>query len=75
MGHSSIDVTLDRYGHLFPELDAAIALSFGERLAAARDNRNSKVCTPRSDAHSQGGQKLGAGVKARADRLGSRRDA
>src|SRR5207253_3614739 len=25
MGHSSVQVTLDRYGHLFPELDAAIA--------------------------------------------------
>ncbi len=28
MGHSSINVTLDRYGHLFPELDEAIAESF-----------------------------------------------
>jgi integrase len=36
MGHSSINVTLDRYGHLFPELDEAIASSFGERLAEAR---------------------------------------
>ena len=25
MGHSSVQVTLDRYGHLFPELDEAIA--------------------------------------------------
>ena len=25
MGHSSINVTLDRYGHLLPELDEAIA--------------------------------------------------
>ncbi len=25
LGHSSVQVTLDRYGHLFPELDAAIA--------------------------------------------------
>lgn len=37
MGHSSINVTLDRYGHLFPELDEAIAQSFGERLQAALD--------------------------------------
>lgn len=36
MGHASISITLDRYGHLFPELDEAIAVSFGERLAAAR---------------------------------------
>jgi integrase len=36
MGHSSINVTLDRYGHLFPELDEKLADAFGERLAAAR---------------------------------------
>ena len=36
MGHSSINVTLDRYGHLFPELDEAIAVGFGERLASVR---------------------------------------
>ena len=39
MGHSSINVTLDRYGHLFPELDEAIAVGFGERLAEARQAR------------------------------------
>ena len=43
MGHSSINVTLDRYGHLFPELDEAIAVAFGERLAAARAGRERKV--------------------------------
>lgn len=31
MGHSSIRVTLDRYGHLFPELDEGLAASFGAR--------------------------------------------
>jgi hypothetical protein len=41
MGHSSITVTLDRYGHLFPELDEAIATAFDARfrqlqVAAAR---------------------------------------
>jgi integrase len=36
MGHSSINVTLDRYGHLFPELDEVLAASFGKRLAEAR---------------------------------------
>jgi integrase len=36
MGHSSITVTLDRYGHLFPELDEAIADAFNERWLAAR---------------------------------------
>lgn len=36
MGHSSINVTLDRYGHLFPELDEAIADGFSARLAEVR---------------------------------------
>jgi integrase len=35
MGHASITVTLDRYGHLFPELDEAIALAFDKALTAA----------------------------------------
>jgi integrase len=35
MGHSSITVTLDRYGHLFPELDEAIATAFDARFRAA----------------------------------------
>ncbi len=43
MGHSSINVTLDRYGHLFPELDEAIATAFGSRLAAAHTARRSVV--------------------------------
>jgi integrase len=45
MGHSSINVTLDRYGHLFPELDEAIARSFGERLLAARSRSAAVVVT------------------------------
>jgi integrase len=40
MGHSSINVTLDRYGHLFPELDEAIALAFGQRMAEVRRLRD-----------------------------------
>lgn len=43
MGHSSINVTLDRYGHLFPELDEAIATAFGGRLVAAHGARGSVV--------------------------------
>ena len=42
MGHSSINVTLDRYGHLLPELDEAIAIGFGERLAAARRSQRER---------------------------------
>jgi hypothetical protein len=30
MGHSTITVTLDRYGHHFPELDEAIAVAFDQ---------------------------------------------
>jgi integrase len=40
MGHSSIRVTLDRYGHLFPELDEGLAASFGARLIEAREKRS-----------------------------------
>jgi hypothetical protein len=29
-------VTLDRYGHLFPELDEAIAVAFDQRWTEAR---------------------------------------
>jgi integrase len=39
MGHSSINVTLDRYGHLFPELDEALAAAFSQHLTAARAKR------------------------------------
>ncbi len=35
-GHSSINVTLDRYGHLFPELDEAIADAFDRQIIEAR---------------------------------------
>ena len=36
MGHSTISVTLDRYGHLFPELDEAIAVAFDQGWTEAR---------------------------------------
>lgn len=36
MGRSSITVTLDRYGRLFPELDEAIATAFDPSCAQAR---------------------------------------
>ena len=47
MGHSSIQVTLDRYGHLFPELDEQIATGLDEtyRLAAA-DRAGGQKVTP-----------------------------
>ena len=39
MGHSSINVTLDRYGHLFPELDEAIAESYDRSFHEATERR------------------------------------
>ncbi len=49
MGHSSINVTLDRYDHLFPELDEAIAVGFSERLAEARRAYREKAVVLRPD--------------------------
>jgi integrase len=43
MGHASITITLDRYGHLFPELDEAIAEEFGRQLADAQQRRAGNV--------------------------------
>lgn len=43
MGHASINVTLDRYGHLFPELDEAIATAFDRELDAACRRQASNV--------------------------------
>ena len=43
MGHSSIAVTLDRYGHLLPSLDADIADGFDREMKAAKANRDRKV--------------------------------
>jgi integrase len=36
-GHTSVAFTLDRYGHLYPDADAALADRLGEAMAAARD--------------------------------------
>jgi integrase len=35
MGHSTINMTLDRYGHLFPELDQKVASDVGATLQQA----------------------------------------
>jgi hypothetical protein len=43
MGHASITITLDRYGHLFPELDEAIAQEFDRQLVEARRRRANTV--------------------------------
>ena len=36
LGHSSITVTIDVYGHLFPSIDQALTARLDERLSAAR---------------------------------------
>jgi hypothetical protein len=51
MGHSSINVTLDRYGHLLPELDEAIATSFDRSFREASDRRNKVVVHVDSGPH------------------------
>jgi hypothetical protein len=38
-------VTLDRYGHLFPELDEAIASAFDKALIAADTGRSGSGIT------------------------------
>ncbi len=35
LGHSSITVTLDRYGHLFPTLDDALTAGLNETIRVA----------------------------------------
>ncbi len=35
MGHASVQITLDRYGHLFPELDEQVAEGLDRRFRAA----------------------------------------
>ncbi len=36
LGHSTIQVTLDRYGHLFPAVDSALASAIDAELGRAR---------------------------------------
>jgi integrase len=35
LGHSSIQITMDRYGHLFPSADAALAAALDAHAPAA----------------------------------------
>ena len=41
LGHSTIQVTADRYGHLFPSLDAALTAKLDDAYRAARLERRS----------------------------------
>lgn len=47
-GHSSVTFTLDRYGHLYPDADTALADRLGEAMAAARDEGNVVALRPGS---------------------------
>ena len=38
LGHSSITVTLDRYGHLFPTLDDALTAGLNETIRRTVDD-------------------------------------
>jgi hypothetical protein len=46
MGHATIIMTLDRYGHLFPELDQEVASDVGATLQEA--SRATSAATIRS---------------------------
>jgi integrase len=46
LGHSSIMVTLDRYGHLFPSLDEALTTRFEEHRQRALRTRPGPAATP-----------------------------
>lgn len=49
MGHSTINMTLDRYGHLFPELDEKIANDLGTALQSAADSYQAATVTSLAD--------------------------
>ena len=55
LGHSSVHVTLDRYGHLFPELDAAIAdgLEGAFREVPRRPRKTPPVTQPGHRRHAE----------------------
>ena len=44
LGHSSITVTIDTYGHLFPALDEALSEGLERTYHAARANRSGNSC-------------------------------
>jgi integrase len=68
MGHSSVQVTLDRYGHLFPELDERIAEGLDDVYRAAltvieggrRDTRMTQMTRARHENAVIGGDQRSA---------------
>ncbi len=64
LGHSSITVTMNTYGHLFPELDEALTEGLDAAYRAARDaNRESVVARQWHDAPQEGGAVVGIKAK------------
>jgi hypothetical protein len=56
LGHSSITVTMNTYGHLFPELDETLTEGLDAAYRAARNaNRESAVARQWHDAPQEGG--------------------
>ncbi len=43
MGHSTINVTLGTYGHLFPAIDAELDIALGERFARSKATEATKI--------------------------------
>lgn len=45
MGHSTINVTLGTYGHLFPAIDAQLDAALGDRWNKARPTADAEIST------------------------------
>lgn len=67
LGHSSIEVTLDTYGHLFPDLDEAVAAWLDElartAAASAPQRRLLLGSSPRSQAEVANDQRIVVGAE------------
>jgi integrase len=61
LGHSSVTVTLDRYGHLYEGLDGQIAASLDEVLRASRGL--AAAWEPSEDSPSTSGEDKSAGQR------------
>jgi hypothetical protein len=64
LGHSSVTVTLDRYGHLYEGLDGQIAASLDGVLRASRDL--AAAWEPSEDSANTSGEDKSAGHRSGA---------
>ena len=51
LGHSTIQVTIGTYGHLFPHLEEALDSALNSRILSARDDRNHQPNPDDRDPH------------------------